>query len=101
MVDPNWIVIGFLVVTSTGSSIYTLIRNGRTSKQKIEADAKLYGALIQKVESLEDAIRDPNHGLHAIKDELTGVRTNCAKTTGAFKERLASQEKRLDNINRK
>jgi len=101
--DPQWVAMYVMVGSSLITSVYTLLKNNRETKKDITDEtthviltAKAWGAFEEKVANIDLAIRDSDHGLHAIKREVSGVRSNCAAVTGGFKEKLASQEKRIN-----
>ena len=99
--DPTWIAVGIVGVTSVAGCLTAaaaLRRNGKSSKEKIETDAKVFGALMQEVKHINEAVHDETHGLQALSKEIGGVRTHCGEVTGGFTEQIKAHEKRLNGL---
>ncbi len=77
--------------------VFTILRNGRSQKvrdEKIATEQGARGALIQeKLKTIDEAIKSPETGLAALKEDMNSIKNNCAKVTSGFTERIKSLEK--------
>jgi len=65
--------------------IVTWVHNGRSEARKM-------GALQEKVTNVETELKDENHGLGAIKDEINDFKLHCAKVSTSLKGRVETLE---------
>lgn len=95
-IDPAWVGIGLLVLTSVGSSVYTVRRNTKDDKQKIKADAAEFGVLKDNVADMKGDVAEIKkslaEGLTSVGKEIQAIQVNCAKTSTALTERVSNLE---------
>ena len=77
--------------------VFTILKNGKSQKVRDEKNASAQAAreavIQEKLKTIETAVKSPESGLAALKDDISGIRINCAQVTSGFTERIKSLEK--------
>ena len=84
------------VCITGGSLVISLRRNGRDQKARDELMAQEQGRRDKEIEmgylSIKSQLSDPKHGLPALEEKITNVKTEFGTTLARHDERLNSLE---------
>lgn len=83
----QWAVAAFLIV---GLAL-TWRKNGKSQERRD-------GAHEQSIKDIKAELSHPDHGLSALKDSISDVKTNCAGVTAGFTERLSNHDREIKEI---
>ncbi len=75
--------------------IITIYRNGKSQAGEL---GKFKGELTTELGGISKKLDDENYGLSALGEKIGDMKTNCAGVTSAFREKIKSMDKTIDEI---